>query len=359
MPARGIDHILPHSCSPILYEPYVRHAHVYVELAERAHGPIPKPASYAYIWGYALKVLHDEKPQIRIINLETSVTCSEDYWQDKSIHYRLHPLNIELLHVAHIDCCTLANNHSMDWGLRGLIESLETLGAANIACTGAGRNLVEASAPAVLKLRDRRVLVYGLAASSSGVPEEWAATAARPGVHFVEELSKQSAQKVVSMIQREKKENDIVVLSIHWGDNWGYEIPQEQIDFAHELIDSGTVHLVHGHSSHHPKGMEVYRGGLILYGCGDFITDYEGIRGHEEFHGDLTCMYFVSFYPNRNIQIRIVPVRIKNFQVKQASEAESDWLLMSLRQASSQFHLNFKCNSDQSFTVDLSAEGHA
>lgn len=356
MPARGIDNVLPASCPPSLHEPYVRDAHVYVELAERAHGPIPRPLPYSYVWGHALTILHERQPAFRIINLESSITCSEDYCPDKSIHYRMHPKNVALLQAAAIDCCSLANNHSMDWGIAGLVESLEVLESAGIAHVGAGRNLVEATAPAILEAKGRRVLVYGLAAATSGVPSNWTATFMRPGVHLLEEISRNSARKVARLILNEKKENDLVVISIHWGDNWGYEIPQEQIDFAHELIDCAAVDLVHGHSSHHPKGMEIYKGRLILYGAGDFITDYEGIRGYEEYRGDLTCMYFISFFCRGGMKVQIVPVRVKNFQVIRPSWDENDWLLKTLQQASARFSLQIKRDKDESFLVECLSE---
>lgn len=65
-------------------------------------------------------------PDFRIINLETSITTSED-WAPKDIHYRMHPANIPCLTVAKVDCCVLANNHVLDWGRSGLVETLETL----------------------------------------------------------------------------------------------------------------------------------------------------------------------------------------------------------------------------------------
>jgi poly-gamma-glutamate synthesis protein (capsule biosynthesis protein) len=355
MPARGIDQILPASCPSSLHEPYVRDAQVYVELAELAHGPIPRSVPYAYIWGHALTVLRERQPTFRIINLESSLTCSEDYCQDKSIHYRTHPKNAALLKTAAIDCCSLANNHSMDWGIAGLVDSLDALDALDIAHVGAGRNLAEAAAPAVLEARGHRVLVYGLATLTSGVPLNWMATLMKPGVHLLEELSRKTARKLARLILNEKKENDLVVISIHWGDNWGYEIPQEQIDFAHELIDCAAVDLVHGHSSHHPKGMEIYRDRLILYGAGDFITDYEGIRGYEEYRGDLTCMYFVSFFCQGGMRVQIVPVRIKNFQVTRPTWDENAWLLKTLQQASARFSLQVKRDEGESFLV----EGHS
>lgn len=87
MTGRGIDQVLPHPADPVIYEPYMRSASGYVELAELKNGPIPKPVDNSYIWGDALTVLDAIKPDLRIINLETSVTKSDDYWPDKGINY--------------------------------------------------------------------------------------------------------------------------------------------------------------------------------------------------------------------------------------------------------------------------------
>ena len=68
-----------------------------------------------------------------------------------------------------------------------------------------------------------------------------------------------------------------------------------QSQLAHSLLDEAGVDVIHGHSSHHVKGIEVYKGKAILYGCGDFLTDYEGIQGYEEFRDDLVLMYFLTY----------------------------------------------------------------
>ena len=93
-----------------------------------------------------------------------------------------------------------------------------------------------------------------------------------------------------------KGPGDVVVVSIHWGSNWGYAVGPDQVRFAHRLIDGG-VDLIHGHSSHHPGPVEVFGGKLVLYGCGDCINDYEGITGHERYRGDLRLLYFASLHP--------------------------------------------------------------
>ena len=151
----------------------------YVGLAERTAGPIPRPVSFKYIWGDALAELHRAKADVRIINLETSITRSNDCWADKGIHYRMDPRNIACLAAARVSACSLANNHVLDWGYPGLAETLETLDRAGIAHAGAGSNEEEASAPVVLKVADNgRVLLFSLGSSTSGIP---AANGERPG----------------------------------------------------------------------------------------------------------------------------------------------------------------------------------
>ena len=79
MTGRGIDQVLPHPSDPLIHEPYMKSARGYVEIAEKANGQIQKPVSFSYIWGDAIKELERVAPDVRIINLETSVTKSNDY----------------------------------------------------------------------------------------------------------------------------------------------------------------------------------------------------------------------------------------------------------------------------------------
>src|SRR6187455_2513170 len=118
MTGRGIDQVLPHPSNPVLYEEYIKSARGYVQLAEEANGPIPKPVGFSYIWGDALTQLERRQPTCRIINLETAVTRSEDV-QKKAVNYRMNPANISCITAARIDCCALANNHVLDWGYPG------------------------------------------------------------------------------------------------------------------------------------------------------------------------------------------------------------------------------------------------
>jgi poly-gamma-glutamate capsule biosynthesis protein CapA/YwtB (metallophosphatase superfamily) len=327
MTGRGIDQVLPTPSDPELFESYVRDARDYVDLAVRAHGPVPRPGDFNYIWGVALAVLDRMAPDARIINLETSVTTASEPWP-KGINYRMHPQNVACLTAAKVDCCVLANNHVIDWGFGGLEETLATLRKSGLRTAGAGADAFEAAAPATIGLRDgRHVLVYGYGSPTSGIPEEWAAGPRRPGVNFVDELSAAAARRIGALTASGRTARDLVVASVHWGSNWGYAIPRAEREFAHALIDSGGADVVHGHSSHHPKGIEVYRGKPIFYGCGDFLNDYEGIAGHERYRGDLSLAYFPTLdtATGELIELRIVPMRMSRFRLNDASRPDAEW----------------------------------
>ena len=332
MTGRGIDQILPHPSEPTLYEPYITSAISYVELAERVSGPIARPVAFPYVWGDALAEIAEQAPDLRVINLETSITTSESPLP-KGINYRMHPANAGCLVAAGIDCCVLANNHVLDWGVEGLMETLDTLSEAGIAMAGAGRTADEATRPAIFETTQGcRILVFGLGSPTSGVPAGWAATETRPGVNLVTDFSERSAGRIASEIREYRREGDIVVVSLHWGENWGYEVPQAQRNFAHQIIDAGAADLVHGHSSHHVKGMEVYDGHLILYGCGDLITDYEGIRGYEAYRPDLALAYFASLNAEsgRLERLEMVPFRSRGFRLERADQEDAATVLRIL-----------------------------
>jgi poly-gamma-glutamate synthesis protein (capsule biosynthesis protein) len=259
MTGRGIDQVLPHPCNPALYESYVRSATEYVHLAEEANGPIQRPVAPSYVWGAALDELNRANPDARIINLETSITQNEEF-APKGINYRMSPENADCLAAAAIDCCVLANNHILDFGLRGLIDTVSTLERLRIKAAGAGCNLEQASAPSVLDIVGKgRLLVYSFASVTSGTSRRWAATHEAAGVNLLEELSEANAARISEQIARVRQPRDVIIISVHWGPNWGYEIPIDQIRFAHTLIDHANVSIVHRHSSHHAKAIEIYR----------------------------------------------------------------------------------------------------
>ncbi len=353
MAGRGIDQVLPHPSDPRLYEPIVASAAEYVALAELANGPIPKPVDFRYIWGDSLAELERQNPDVRLINLETAVTRSTEP-APKGINYRMSPENFPIITAGAVDCCALANNHTLDWGRRGLLDTLETVTGAGVKPVGAGRDLREAAAPAILPISGKgRVIVFAFGSPTSGVPLAWAATEYDPGLNVLPDFFPRSVDRIAQAVRTVKVPGDIVVASIHWGPNWGYKISSGATNFARRLVDEAGIDVVHGHSSHHAKAIEVYRNRLILYGCGDFVNDYEGIDGYETFRDDLAIMYLPTIQASDGnlVALSMVPFVIRRFRLNRAPPTDAAWLQENLNREGRKFGTRVQLHADNSLAL--------
>ncbi|MFI0967786.1 CapA family protein [Streptomyces sp. NPDC021080] len=352
MLGRGVDQILPHPGDPVLRETYIRDARAYVDLAEAANGPIPRPVGFRWPWGEALPVLDEAAPDVRVVNLETSVTGDGEFAPGKGVHYRMNPANLPCLAAARPDVCVLANNHVLDFGPRGLRETLDALAESGLRTAGAGLDEVRARQPAIVPVgADGRVLVFSFGMPSSGIPKDWAATGQRLGVAVVAEPSAAAASAFADRLRQVRRPGDIAIVSIHWGSNWGYDVSRSEVHFAHALVDAG-VDVVHGHSSHHPRPLEVYRDRLILYGCGDLVDDYEGIAGYESYRDDLRVLYLVSVEADtgRLIDARMVPLRARRMRLEHAPSEDTEWLRAVLDRRSRAFGTGVESRADGTLT---------
>ncbi|TYC05471.1 CapA family protein [Micromonospora sp. WP24] len=342
MTGRGVDTILPHPGPPELREGLVHDAREYVRLAERASAPLPRPVPPYWPWGEALGLLDELRPAVRLVNLETAVTGRGAHEPGKAVHYRMHPANVSCLAAARLDVCALANNHVLDFGPVGLADTLDALDGVGVATAGAGRDADSAWRPARVDLPGgRQLLVFAVAAASSGVAPHWAATPDRPGVAYLPEVSTAAADALAERIAAQAGPADRVLVSVHWGSNWGYDVPPEQVAFAHRLLDAG-VDVVHGHSSHHPRPVEVHRGRLVLYGCGDLIDDYEGIGGNEAYRPQLRLLWLPTLdAPTGELRdLRAAPLRMRRMRLERAASAEAAWLADRLGRIGERFEVD-------------------
>jgi poly-gamma-glutamate capsule biosynthesis protein CapA/YwtB (metallophosphatase superfamily) len=342
MLGRGLDQILPRPGDPRLEELVVTDARRYVALAEAVNGPIPRPVRVDWPWGEALTVLDEAQPDARLINLETAVTRSDDFAPGKPVCYRLSPANVGAVVAGRPDVCVLANNHVLDFGVAGLKETVRSLAAAGLTSVGAGHDRQAAERPAEVPLAGARLLTFACAMDCSGVPPTWAAGEGRPGVAFLRCGSRSGVGGLAERIDARRGPGDLVVVSVHWGTNWGDEVPRAHRRVAHELIDAGAD-VVHGHSSHHPRPIELHRERLVLYGCGDLINDYEGIPGHASYRPDLRALYLVHLQRGTGALagIRVVPLRARRMRLEQASAADAAWLRERLDRVSRPFGARF------------------
>lgn len=327
MIGRGVDQIMRRRVDPELYERWARSALRYIELAEQTSSSLPREVDPEYIWGDTLDRLASFEVDLRIANLETSLTERGDPWPGKGIHYRAHPGNVDCLVAAGIDCVSVANNHVLDWSQPGLFDTLAALSGAGVASTGAGETIDEAWAPVSMSA-DGAIVVLGVGSVSSGIDPAWAAAPERPGVALLGGLSNAWADRVAGALDTRRPPRGVSIVSVHWGPNWGYSVSEWHRRFSRALIDGAGVDIVHGHSAHHPLGFEVYRDRLILYGCGDLINDYEGISGHEEFRPGLGAWWMVDVDSRSGSTqgLRLIPTRVRRFRLETPGRDDQRWL---------------------------------
>ena len=224
----------------------------------------------AFPWGDALPLLLQS--DLRFCNLECALSDRGEPWAEtpKTFHFRSDTKCVAVLEAAHMDAVSLANNHTLDYGYEALGDTLDTLDAAGIAHAGAGRNLLEAAEPARLERSGARVAFL---AFTDNEPD-WAAGPDRPGVYYVPaEPDDARFGNLLDRVRDVRPTCEILIVSTHWGPNWGREPSPEHVTCARALIENGAD-IVFGHSCHTFRGVGIHNGRPILYSTGDFIDDY-------------------------------------------------------------------------------------
>ncbi len=265
-----------------------------------------------YPWGDTLPLV--AQADGRICNLECVISDKGEPWLpfEKAFHFRSAAKNVGVLEAARINAVSLANNHALDYGGEALEEMLQILGRSGIASAGAGRNLAEASKVAVTAVAGRNL---GLVAFTDNEPD-WEAFSSRAGVFYVPvQPSDARAKKLLEIVSAHKDAVDFLIVSAHWGSNWGYDPPREHVAFAHALVEAGAD-LVFGHSSHVFRGIEFYLGRPILYGAGNFVDDY-AVDATER--NDEGFVYLAEIEGRAARRWCLYPTRIVEFQARRAT----------------------------------------
>lgn len=278
-----------------------------------------------YPWGDTIPLF--ASADWRMCNLECVISDRGRPWSltPKIFHFRSDAENVAVLEAAHIDTVSLANNHSLDYEYEAMFDMLRILNKAKIAHAGAGADLAEASSPAVSQVQGLRI---GVIAFTDNEPA-WEAATEQAGVWFVPiDLENARAAGLMAKIHRIREEVDLLVVSVHWGPNWGHEPPPEHIGFARALIDAGAD-AVFGHSGHVFRGIEIYRQRPIIYCAGDFIDDY----AVDEVERNDRSMIFILEYDHGSLRkIRLYPTVIRDFQARLAQGSEAEWIGRKMQQ---------------------------
>jgi poly-gamma-glutamate synthesis protein (capsule biosynthesis protein) len=271
---------------------------------------------FAFPWGDILPII--DSADLFLINLECAITAETTRWYDgsyKPFHFRADPDRVATLLAGGVDFAALANNHAGDFGMTGLLETIDVLDRAGIAHAGSGISLDAARAPACLHARGQRIGVL----SYADYPEVWSATPAKPGINFTPvSLAQDTFDPIRSELSRLRQESDLVIFSIHWGPNMRSRPTNEFRAFAHAIVDAGAD-IFWGHSAHVVQGVEFHNGRIVLYDTGDFVDDY---AVDPELQNDLSGLFLVRSTAPDLLTLEVVPVRIDDMKVSLAAQAD-------------------------------------
>jgi poly-gamma-glutamate capsule biosynthesis protein CapA/YwtB (metallophosphatase superfamily) len=277
-----------------------------------------------YPWGETLSLF--KEADARICNLECAISDWGTPWSTtpKVFHFRSDAKNVDVLKAAHIDAVSLANNHILDFEYEGMSHTMNNLEEAGIHYTGAGMTLSDASEAAIWEVKGVKL---GLIAFTDNEPD-WEATEEQPGVfHVPISLQDKRAEKLLEVVSKMKEIVDLLVVSTHWGPNWGYTPPAEHIPFAHALIDAGAG-IIFGHSGHVVRGIELYKHKPIIYCAGDFIDDY---AVDEIERNDRSFVFMVETDGQTIARLLLYPTVIQNFQARRARNSEKEAIVAKMQ----------------------------
>ncbi len=293
------------------------------------------PASYP--WGDTLPVL--ARADLRVANLECVLAAGGRPETGKVFHFRSDPKNMASLQSAGIDLVSLANNHVLDFGTDAFREMPPALDAAGILHAGAGVDQDAARRPAVRRAAGTSV---GLIAFTDNQPD-WEAGRG-PGVYYVPVLEgDRRVGELLDLVRRTKARTGLVIVSAHWGPNWGSAVPSGHRHLAHALIEAGAD-VVYGHSPHIFRGVEVHRNRPIIYSAGDFVDDY-AVDPVER--NDQSFIFLLETDAALPRSLRLHPTLISDFQVRLAG-GEAQGIARRMQKLSK--HLGTQCTwrDDQS-----------
>ncbi len=200
---------------------------------------------------------------LTVVNLECSASNLGVPW-DKPYTFRCDPEALPSMATAGVEVANLANNHSIDYGFEAMLDARSNLQAVGITPVGAGANAAEAYAPALFEINGWTVAVLG----GGGVGPEtgsWTAREDRAGI-----TNGDSAEAMTAAIRAADEVADLVIVTIHWGEQLATRPRAFEIGLAHAFIDAGADGIF-GHHQHRLNPLDWYRGKPIAWGLGNFV----------------------------------------------------------------------------------------
>src|SRR5918993_2888859 len=338
---------------------------------------------FTYVWGDTIDII--KGTDFSLINLECSISLRGKEWNKtfKVFHFRAHPDAINVLTSAAIDYVALANNHTLDYDVEALLDTVNLLSKNNIYHSGAGKNLEEAMEPAFMKKKlkpksnkicwtenydyeenniDKNAITIGIISLTDNEPQ-WEAKGNSAGINYIPITldSEKYYYRLKNCIEKVRKQSDLVIVSSHIGPHFREKPSEKYVNFAHTILEFGAD-IYWGHSNHMPQGIEIYRHNndkdnnnsntnnnkkIIMYDCGDFIDDY---AIDSNYRNDLSFIFLLHFLMDKNYKlsnnnsnngnillknsmIELIPTKISNFMVNTIPVDDNDADLIIKRMA--------------------------
>lgn len=283
-----------------------------------------------YPWGDTLPLF--QQADWRACNLECVIADHGSPWarSPKLFHFQSDARNIAVLKAAKMDAVSLANNHTLDFNHRGMVEMLKLLDAAQISRSGAGLDGDEAMRVSISEVKGTRI---GFLSFTDNEPT-WEAGENHPGIFYVPvQTHDERTSRLLNKVRKVSSQVDVLIVSAHWGGNWGAHPPVQHTTLAHGLIWAGAD-VIFGHSAHVCRGVEVFEGGLILYSTGDFIDDY-AVDPLER--NDRSWAYELHVENNQITSLHLHPTMIRECQARHAEPQEARTMIKAMQELCSSF----------------------
>lgn len=251
-----------------------------------------------YAWPLKLLAPILQAADLSIINLESPFLKNANYQVPSgSFSFRANPLALESLLISGIDVVTLANNHSLNAGQQGLIDTTDLLTTNNITVIGAGMNEDAARSGTLIETKGWQIAFLAYA-----YPNDYSvATADRPGIAYMD------SENLAVDIKRVRDQADLVIIIMHAGEEYTNVPNAQQKKFAHEAIDLGAD-VVIGHHPHWPQTWEIYKEKPIFYSLGNLVFDQ--MWSEQTRHGLLARLVFQE---DLSGQAELIPIIINDY----------------------------------------------
>ncbi len=280
-----------------------------------------------------------EQADLMFTNLETVITENGKLRDpDGRVNYVTPPFIMDTLLYSGIDAISIANNHIYDAGSDGVSGAIELLSQTDLLYGGAGINDKQASQPTIVEINGIKtaILYY------TGVGLAFKAGRNKSGYNPMEYTKRnQYIRRLSRDLKKIRQDNHLVILSIHWGKNFSFLTTDEQIRFAHDVLDMG-VDIILGHGAHYFHGIEIYKGKPIIYDMGDFLNDYS----EKDDFSKITFIFKLIIEGNTVDKIELIPTSSFNHQIEPVKGAKAQKVLGKMIELSERFDTDISIQGD-------------